>query len=132
MTSPRERYQRQLLSGKFRSDPVQQQAVEKLEHIYQELTRKPSFLRRILPKKLSPPKGLYLWGGVGIGKTWLMDIFFQSLPSPGKKRLHFHHFMKNVHENLKKLQGKADPLALIAKQIAKETPVMCFDELLAL
>ena len=73
-------------------------------------------------------KGLYLWGGVGRGKTFLMDLFFEWLPIEKKKRLHFHHFMLLVHRQLDALQGKSDPLQEIARQFRKETLVLCFDE----
>lgn len=75
-----------------------------------------------------PIKGLYLWGGVGRGKTYLMDLFFDSLPFNGKLRLHFHRFMKRVHIDLQSLQGVKNPLDLIAEQIAGEAGIICFDE----
>lgn len=75
-----------------------------------------------------PVKGLYLWGGVGIGKTMLMDCFYQSLPFDKKMRIHFHAYMRMVHSELKNLQGHKNPLKLLAKQIAKENLIICFDE----
>lgn len=74
------------------------------------------------------PRGLYLWGGVGIGKTYLMDIFFNTLPGTRKQRMHFHHFMREVHQQLHALQGQANPLSIIANRFAKETDILCFDE----
>ena len=73
-------------------------------------------------------KGLYFWGGVGRGKTYLMDNFFESLPFPQKMRMHFHRFMRRVHAELKKLDGQKNPLQKVADIIAAETKVICFDE----
>lgn len=77
-------------------------------------------------------RGLYMWGGVGRGKTWLMDMFYQSLPGARKQRLHFHRFMLRVHEELTALQGKSDPLEIVADRFKAETDVLCFDEFLCL
>ncbi|GAB9000805.1 cell division protein ZapE [Escherichia coli] len=78
--------------------------------------------------KHTPVRGLYMWGGVGRGKTWLMDLFYQSLPGERKQRLHFHRFMLRVHEELTALQGQTDPLEIIADRFKAETDVLCFDE----
>jgi cell division protein ZapE len=91
-------------------------------------------LRRLLGSLVGngarePERGLYLWGGVGRGKTWLMDMFFQSLPFPQARRRHFHRFMHDVHVELKELQNRQAPLDLVAAQIARDTRVLCFDEL---
>jgi cell division protein ZapE len=72
---------------------------------------------------------LYLWGGVGRGKTWLMDLFFHSLPFKNKQRSHFHRFMQAVHDDLKRLKDQPDPLEIVAERIAKRTRILCFDEL---
>ncbi|BDZ06358.1 hypothetical protein MUTS16_74310 [Escherichia coli] len=82
--------------------------------------------------KHMPVRGLYMWGGVGRGKTWLMDLFYQSLPGERKQRLHFHRFMLRVHEELTALQGQTDPLEIIADRFKAETDVLCFDEFLFL
>jgi cell division protein ZapE len=74
-------------------------------------------------------QGVYLWGGVGRGKTWLMDLFFQSLPFKDKQRSHFHRFMQFVHDELKKHAQRSDPLELVADKIARKARVLCFDEL---
>lgn len=73
-------------------------------------------------------KGVYLWGSVGRGKTWLMDIFYQSLPFPERRRRHFHRFMADVHAQLRDLKDQEAPLDLVAQSIAAECRVLCFDE----
>ena len=73
-------------------------------------------------------QGLYIWGGVGRGKTYLMDVFFDSLPGESKMRTHFHRFMQRVHRDLASLQGQKNPLEKVADQIARESRVLCFDE----
>ena len=85
------------------------------------------FKREEKPKKQAP-KGLYLWGGVGQGKTYLMDVFFDSLPFKEKQRTHFHRFMQKVHQQLTVLGNVSDPLQIIADQTVKECRVLCFDE----
>src|SRR3990167_4873979 len=74
--------------------------------------------------------GLYVWGSVGTGKTFLMDSLYLCLPFPQKKRMHFHQFMQYVHESLNKYQGLPDPLDIMAAELAKETMLLCFDEFL--
>lgn len=76
----------------------------------------------------APIQGLYLWGGVGRGKTFLMDLFYQALPTPRKMRMHFHRFMLLVHSRLRIASGTANPLDRVAKSIAEEAEVLCFDE----
>lgn len=125
-------YQQYLTQHHFSADPLQAQAIQSLQRVYDELlqhsTRKPwSLLKNKLRDKQTPVKGFYLWGGVGIGKTWLMDIFYKCYPHK-KLRMHFHVFMREVHSELKRLQGKTDPLKLVAKQFAAQASVICFDE----
>ncbi|MBP9727531.1 MAG: AFG1 family ATPase [Gammaproteobacteria bacterium] len=72
--------------------------------------------------------GIYLWGSVGIGKTFLMDCFFESLTTTKKHRVHFHHFMQEVHAQLQQYAGHSDPLSLVAKAISKKTEILCLDE----
>ena len=140
--SPTSRYQQALNEGTHQPDDVQREAVNRLNVIYQELTHQtpapaPSgglkaAFGRLLGKKesqtVAPVRGLYMWGGVGRGKTWLMDMFYQSLPGTRKQRLHFHRFMLRVHEELNALQGHTDPLDIIAERFKAETDVLCFDE----
>ncbi|MGR5470807.1 cell division protein ZapE, partial [Vibrio astriarenae] len=76
----------------------------------------------------TPPQGLYFWGGVGRGKTYLMDAFFDSLPTSQKMRVHFHRFMYRVHDELKRLGDVQDPLEQVADTFASEAKIICFDE----
>jgi len=141
--SPLSRYQQALDAGEYQADEVQRQAVTRLEGIYQALQQAPAVsvsanglrgrLSRWLGKgaettSLRPVQGLYMWGGVGRGKTWLMDMFFHSLPGERKLRLHFHRFMLRVHEELTELQGQENPLEMIADGFKAQTDVVCFDE----
>lgn len=140
--SPTSRYLQALNDGSHQPDNVQKEAVNRLETIYQELTtiappavqesglmaRFGKLLGKREPKKNTPVRGLYMWGGVGRGKTWLMDLFYHSLPGARKQRLHFHRFMLRVHEELTALQGQSDPLEVIADRFKAETDVLCFDE----
>lgn len=123
-------YQADLQKENFFSDPAQAIAIDHLQHLYIELQteKKPSPLFSFLFKKIESCKGLYLYGGVGRGKTYLMDLFFYSLPTKAKLRLHFHHFMLRVHKELALLQGHPDPLKKIAQKFASQARVLCFDE----
>lgn len=134
----RELYTQQLAERDFRADRAQLAAVEKLDDLRRRLVASreanSSPLRRLLgglgrSSAREPERGVYLWGGVGRGKTWLMDLFFQSLPFVERRRRHFHRFMHDVHAELKGLQNRASPLELVAEQIARDTRVLCFDEL---
>jgi len=102
-------------------DESQLAALETLEHIYQAFKQE-SFIKQNI-------KGAYLWGKVGRGKTCLMDIFYHSMNSDNVLRLHFHHFMKTIHQQLRDNSGHADPLKLIAKNLSKKYKILCFDEL---
>lgn len=126
---PIEQYQQAISSGNFIPDSQQQRAVEHLQRVYDDIlnAQKKSW-KKIFSKQKTPIKGLYLWGEVGAGKTWLMDIFYDALPISRKLRMHFHRFIHRVHDDLKKLQGKQDPLKIVAKKIAAEADVLCFDE----
>ncbi|MCP4047009.1 MAG: cell division protein ZapE, partial [Gammaproteobacteria bacterium] len=83
---------------------------------------------RIRGKQRKPVEGLYMWGGVGRGKTWLMDMFFESLPGKDKLRIHFHRFMARIHVALRAMQSTRDPLPEIAREWASQYRVLCFDE----
>lgn len=131
-------YAEQLSERGFRPDPVQAAVVDQLDDLRNRLINAreadASLMRRLIGvlgnKPASEPvRGIYLWGGVGRGKTWLMDLFYQSLPFTEKRRRHFHRFMHDVHAELKTLQQRETPLDIVAERIAQEARVLCFDEL---
>jgi len=133
--TPLSRYKQDLSKPDFEEDPAQLIAVENLHALYQELVRykpsKTSVLQKLGIQKTAPRplvKGLYFWGGVGRGKTYLVDTFYDCLPFENKMRMHFHRFMHRVHLERKELSELQDPLSVIAKQFAEETRVLCFDE----
>lgn len=119
-------------------DPVQREAGDLLLNLHLQLASASKRPRgRVLrlpwsktPKPSEPPvRGLYLWGGVGRGKTYLMDWFAESLELPGKRRLHFHHFMRGIHEAMAGLPQQPDPLMVVADRWRREVRVLCLDEL---
>ncbi|HUS24870.1 MAG TPA: cell division protein ZapE [Candidatus Binatia bacterium] len=124
---PRERYERALARGGFATDAAQRLAVDALQRVHDELcARKPKWgLRR---RAWPAVRGLYLWGGVGRGKTWLVDAFHETLPFSRKRRTHFHRFMLDVHERRRKHAHEQDPIAGVARDLARELRVLCFDE----
>lgn len=131
--TPLARYQADLKRPDFFHDAAQETAVRHLQRLYDDLIaadkRKPGLFGSLFGKKQQDPvKGLYFWGGVGRGKTYLVDTFFDALPFKEKTRTHFHRFMKRVHEELRTLKGEKNPLPLVAKRFAAETRVICFDE----
>jgi cell division protein ZapE len=114
----------------FDLDASQSAALEILQGLYEDLIaleRLEASLIRLLARK-QIVQGVYLWGGVGRGKSFLMDSFFNCAPVARKKRIHFHRFMQEVHRALNLHQGKEDPLAIIAREVAKETRLICLDE----
>ena len=127
-----ELYHRALGRRGFAADPVQSRAVERLERLYQEWSaykaRRSTALRRLVVRP-PLPRGVYLWGGVGRGKSFLMDSFYLCLPLVRKRRVHFHHFMRDVHRELEELKGREDPLDALAARIAKRYRLICFDEM---
>ncbi|MEG2359659.1 cell division protein ZapE [Acinetobacter sp.] len=128
--SPAERYAQALASGQFLPDDAQAQAVHELDRVWHELLQRFKASKKAFRRfrRQSSPRGVYMWGGVGRGKTWLMDQFYDSVPFRRKTRMHFHHFMQYVHRELNKLSGQRNPLDLVAEQIYKEAVVICFDE----
>ena len=139
MLTPKQRYQNDLTRLGFTADSAQAHAVELLDKLYHRLVRRSDLKRSGLsgllarlakPSKssLEPERGLYLWGGVGRGKTFLMDSFYESLPFEQKMRVHFHRFMRRVHGDLDRLKGQVNPLDKVAESIASEARVICFDE----
>ncbi|WP_075187278.1 cell division protein ZapE [Teredinibacter haidensis] len=143
--TPLSRYQRDLLRDGFVADAAQLNAVNQLNRLYHQLieTQDRCFWSKrnnggVLARALRSMglgrraklevKGLYFWGGVGRGKTYLMDIFFESLPFKAKLRTHFHRFMRRVHQELGSLKGQQNPLDIVADRFAAEARVICFDE----
>ncbi len=133
--TPLARYEQLLSRPGFTSDPAQRRAAEHLDAIYQRLIAQPAPSRRWWQWRgeantaaEASPKGLYLWGTVGRGKTLLVDMFFDCLPVASRRRQHFHSFMRDVHAELKRLQQVQDPLQAIAKQWASTVKVLCLDE----
>ena len=128
--TPLEYYKNKCREGVVFEDPEQLMALQALQKVYENLLsekKRRSNLWSFLHKP-TLVKGAYLWGGVGIGKTFLMDCFYHTLPFPQKMRMHFHQFLQRTHNELTKLQGEKDPLQKIAKQLAQEVMVLCFDE----
>lgn len=129
---PLDHYERDLRKPGFHADAAQRRAVEHLQHLFMELQiRRPVGWRQLFARWSAPPRpvrGLYLWGGVGRGKTYLMDTFFEALPFPQKMRTHFHRFMRRVHAELTLLKGEKNPLEKVADVLAGEARVICFDE----
>ncbi len=133
---PSERYAHHVELPGFAADRAQLAVVEHLDDLHARLTGRidsqSTWLARMRDALRREPKapetGMYLWGGVGRGKTFLMDLFFETLPFAPKQRVHFHRFMQRVHRQLKTLAGRPNPLQVIAKQLADEAIVLCFDE----
>ena len=135
MLSPRERYQRDLQTGLIVADDAQAEVIDRLDALSARLILRAvgertlgGRLRNWLGRPRLPERGIYLWGGVGRGKTHLMDTFFDALPFERKLRVHFHRFMQRVHRALTDHAGEANPLERVADDIAKDAAVLCFDE----
>ncbi len=114
----------------FELDAAQLRALQHLERLYEDLIgldKMESFLVRLLART-RVVKGIYLWGGVGRGKSFLMDSFFNCAAVEKKRRIHFHRFMQEVHKRMNALTGQAEPLAAVARDIAKDTRLLCLDE----
>ncbi len=124
-------YEKTLADRGYQSDPAQRAAVERLQQSFDEwrtyLARRSSRLRRMIIHP-DPPKGVYLWGGVGRGKSFLMDSFYAVIPVSRKTRLHFHEFMREVHRALDEEKNVENPLDEVARKIAHRYRLICFDE----
>lgn len=124
-------YASALAARGYQSDEAQLRAVERLQRCHEEWVaykaRRSSSVRRLLIRP-DVPKGVYLWGGVGRGKSFLMDSFYLVVPVVRKTRIHFHEFMRGVHRELDELKGVADPLQEVAARIARKYRLICFDE----
>jgi cell division protein ZapE len=128
----RDQYQRALERRGFVADPAQERAVEQLQRLYDEWRAYKARRRTVLHRwflRAELPKGVYLWGGVGRGKSFLMDSFYAAVPLRRKLRVHFHHFMRDVHRELHALKGRANPLDALARRIAHRYRLICFDEM---
>lgn len=127
--NPVEKYQQDLKKNGFQEDDQQLVAVNHTQRLYQQLLdHKPATIFSKLLGRNETIKGLYLWGGTGRGKTYLVDSFYECLQTEKKYRVHFHRFMLDIHERLEKLPKSPDPLVIIARQIADTTKVLCLDE----
>ncbi|MEM8848598.1 MAG: cell division protein ZapE [Pseudomonadota bacterium] len=127
----RDLYDARIAEGTLIDDPAQRKAIEILEIIHEKLALPPA-KRKLFAKKKAPdgPMGAYLWGGVGRGKSMLMDLFHEAAPVPSL-RVHFHAFMQRIHEGMHeaRAQGERDALDPVAKAVIAETRVLCFDEM---
>lgn len=124
-------YEALLADSAIESDPAQADAVAELARLATEVVEQTQTGRSIWKFWGSAPKaipGLYLWGGVGRGKTFLMDLFYSHLQEPRKKRVHFYRFMREVHVQLGRFQGAINPLEQVAAHMAEQARVLCFDE----
>ncbi|HEB92703.1 MAG TPA: cell division protein ZapE [Gammaproteobacteria bacterium] len=130
-----DQYQRITVEPGFHFEESQALVVAQLQALGNQLIHRPpprsaSLLGRLFARKPPAPiPGLYLWGGVGRGKTWLMDLFFEALPFEQKLRLHFHRFMQEIQDELAYLRRQRDPLRIVAQRFAERTRVLCLDEL---
>jgi cell division protein ZapE len=130
---PLDRYRTELRRTGFSDDPAQAAVAELLDDLRDRLvaadpTKGRGLLSLLRRADFEPETGLYIWGGTGRGKTWLVDLFFESLPFPDKLRQHFHRFMAHVHEELGLLKDRQDPLDAVGERLAETTRVICFDE----
>lgn len=134
---PKKRYQQDLLSEDFQPDQAQAVVVDHLEQLAMELEKhtssvKPGNWFKAIFRKKQPssnfPRGLYIWGTVGRGKTYLMDIFYDCIKTKQKQRMHFHRFMLEVHQLLRATSKEENPLERVAYQLSKNTRVICLDE----
>ena len=135
MTSVIGRYDVLVAAGELRPDPDQRRAAERLDRLATELAATPrrgSVLWRMLGKAPAPPQGVYLWGGVGRGKSMLVDLFFQAATVQPKRRVHFHEFMLEVHARLhaERQKQEGDPVAPVARALAEGARLLVFDEII--
>lgn len=137
--SPLQRYQADLAQGLLMPDPAQARAIDRVQQLYEQLLSAQARssesgllgrVRRLMGKGESSQfvRGIYFYGGVGRGKTYIMDLFYDSLPFQDKKRTHFHRFMQMVHARLAQLKQQKNPLEIVADEFAANTRVLCFDE----
>src|SRR5438045_2733922 len=131
MTAPvRAAYDQLIAAHELRPDPAQARAVAALDQLAGSLAHR-RLVSRLLGSKSDGPGGAYLWGGVGRGKSMLMDLAFDHLDIAPKRRVHFHEFMLETHERLRSAREReeGDPIEPVAEQIAAEARLLCFDEM---
>ncbi|MFZ9666556.1 MAG: cell division protein ZapE [Limnohabitans sp.] len=124
-------YERELQQRGYESDPAQLRAVASLERCATDWSHYKSKRSNSLKKMIfhpEIPRGVYMYGGVGRGKSFLMDCFFSAVPLERKTRLHFHEFMREVHRELRELQGTVNPLDVLGQRMAQRYKLLCFDE----
>jgi len=137
--TPLQHYQHDLAAGSLFPDPAQAHAIDCVQRLYDDLmaasaVSSSSPIRRLMQlirnqdRKSKPVRGIYFYGGVGRGKTYIMDILYESLPFEQKLRTHFHRFMQRVHTELNQLKQQKNPLEQVAARLAEETRIICFDE----
>lgn len=136
-SNPWQKYQADLAREDFTHDPAQERVVRRLQQLYEDLLaaeqrdtgRWARWRRRVFGgKKDTAPTGVYIWGSVGRGKTYLMDCLFDTVPLKNKQRLHFHRFMDRVHGELQTLNDQSDPLDAVAEKFSRQARLLCFDE----
>jgi cell division protein ZapE len=129
--SVQEAYERELQQRGYQSDPAQLRAVASLERCAtdwaQYKSKRSNSLKKLIYRP-EIPRGVYMYGGVGRGKSFLMDCFFSAVPIERKTRLHFHEFMREVHRELRELQGTVNPLDVLGQRMAQRYKLLCFDE----
>ena len=133
--TPIERYLDELRQQRIQPDSAQQMLAHELDRLYHELVADEqgddwikSVRSWIWRKNEAPVAGIYVWGGVGRGKTYMMNIFHELLPFKRKLRVHFHHFMHRIHHDLNQLKQQPDPLVIVSERLAEQARVICFDE----
>lgn len=131
--TPISRYEELVAAGELRPDPEQKSAARRLATLRQELAAQSptGFLGKLFGKAPPPPRGIYMWGGVGRGKSMLMDLFHNALAIRQKRRVHFHAFMQEVHQMIRKSRedDPGDPIPKVAQAIAENVRCLCFDEM---
>jgi cell division protein ZapE len=128
--APSARYRAGVAAGDWQDDPAQAGALAAFDRLWLELAqvRAPTLWQRLRGREVDAPRGIYLWGRVGRGKTFLCDLFFEAVPQAAKRRVHFHRFMQDVHAQLRTLEGRSDPLIEVAARIAAEVRLLVLDE----